>query len=125
MSKLVKATIGFMFVCLAFSVSSNTYALEQEYESNGETSFYGKYEYNTEEDKEENKDSSSINVGKNTGDASNHGTENTGSNNYSATGQNILPNTGDFINPLYSIMGISTFLGMVILIYMFKRKEEF
>ncbi|KAJ61009.1 LPXTG cell wall anchor domain-containing protein [Enterococcus faecalis] len=123
MEKFIKLSIFFLFACLAFSFAYPTYALEREYDSNGQTSFYGKYEYDDEDGKGE-KGNSESDKGNNPKDAVNADSENKGSPNYSSTGQNLLPNTGGFVNPLFPQIGVLIVICTIgISVYISKRKE--
>jgi LPXTG-motif cell wall-anchored protein len=117
-----------VFVC----INSDAYAEEKKYESNGQTSFYGNYIY-PDDEKKETKD----NVGPSSrkfDDQISGGSHNRfskksynrhprESEDYVTAGKTILPRTGDFIDPLYSIIGIGLLLGMFGLIYKERKKE--
>ncbi|WP_161902360.1 hypothetical protein [Candidatus Enterococcus willemsii] len=79
-------------------VNTNSFAMEQHYESNGQTSFYGNYEYPQGSEKDLNS-----------------------SSNYSSTGQKVLPRTGDFVSPIYSNIGIICLITSMYLIFIGKR----
>lgn len=112
--------------------NSNAYAEEKKYESNGQTSFYGKYIYPGDDEKEV-KD----NIGpssKKFDDQISGGSHNRfskksynrhpkESGDYVSAGKTVLPRTGDFTDPLYSVIGVGLLLGMLVLIYR-ERKEE-
>ncbi|MGX7714650.1 LPXTG cell wall anchor domain-containing protein [Enterococcus faecium] len=79
-------------------------------ESNGQASFYGTYVYENE------KESNDV--------AYTQQSEEQGRNNLAASGQAVLPKTGESENPLYSLIGVSL-LGVVIyLINKMKREKE-
>ncbi|HDL6576615.1 TPA: LPXTG cell wall anchor domain-containing protein, partial [Enterococcus faecalis] len=85
-------------------------AEENNYESNGQASFYGTYVYENE------KESNDV--------AYTQQSEEQGRNNLAASGQAVLPKTGESENPLYSLIGVSL-LGVVIyLINKMKREKE-
>lgn len=86
----------FILIIISLTVQTTlpTYASETSDASKGQTSFYGKYEF--KEDKGKNPPSDLNRLPK--------------------TGGNTLPQTGDGINPLYSVLGIILILIVIILI---------
>lgn len=108
MKNILKTIIVLLLVFCAVGITNKTNAVERNYESNGQTSFYGKYEY-------ENKN-----------DSNNSGSDwVAGSNNYLSTGQVILPSTGDYTYPAFTHVGVILLIGVSIFIFMKKRKGEF
>ncbi|MBO0481688.1 LPXTG cell wall anchor domain-containing protein [Candidatus Enterococcus courvalinii] len=96
-----------LFFCV-IGITNETNAIEQNYDSTGQASFYGKYEY------------------ENTNDSNNSGSEwATGSNNYLSTGQVILPSTGDDTYPIFTHVGVILLIGVSMFIFMEKRKGDF
>ena len=96
-----------LFFCV-IGITNEINAIEQNYDSNGQASFYGKYEY-------ENKN-----------DSNNSGSDwVAGSNNYLSTGQVILPSTGYYTYPAFTHVGVILLIGVSIFIFMKKRKGEF
>lgn len=110
----MKIIRGFSLVCLGLLIiglqTKSVMAEENNYESNGQASFYGTYVYENE------KESNDV--------ADTQQSEEQGRNNLAASGQAVLPKTGESENPLYSLIGVSL-LGVVIyLINKMKREKE-
>lgn len=101
-----------LFFCV-IGITNEINAIEQNYDSNGQTSFYGKYEYEND----------SNDSGANWLDGSNNYLR--GSNNYLSTGQVVLPSTGDYTYPAFTHVGVILLIGVSIFIFMKKRKGEF
>lgn len=118
--KKLKASIGIVLVCLFSFIGSPTFASEKEYESNGQTSFYGTYEFDTEDGKGE----TGSNMGNNAGGTVGTDWENTGSNDYSATGQSMLPNTGYYTDSVYSKIGSLLILIVTGFIYLMNKRKK-
>ncbi|MFQ7233310.1 MAG: hypothetical protein ACLRPU_00435 [Enterococcus hulanensis] len=117
--KYLMRTMSIVFLTLTFGIKGITViAEEQQYKSNGQTSFYGTYEYDTNE--ENNKNEQGLNK-------SNSGKQlpTSGTKNYSSSGRAILPRTGDFIDPIYLYIGLTFWAGIIYLIFITKRKEDF
>ncbi|CAC9785082.1 Beta-phosphoglucomutase [Enterococcus faecalis] len=110
----IKIIKRFSLVCLGLLIiglqTKSVMAEENNYESNGQASFYGTYVYENE------KESNDV--------AYTQQSEEQGRNNLAASGQAVLPKTGESENPLYSLIGVSL-LGVVIyLINKMKREKE-
>ena len=84
----------FSLVCLGLLIiglqTKSVMAEENNYESNGQASFYGTYVYENE------KESNDV--------AYTQQSEEQGRNNLVASGQAVLPKTGESENPLYSLI---------------------
>lgn len=103
MGKIYKFVIAVFLVLIAIN-TLKAHALEQEYETTGQASFYGSYKYEKETD---------------------DGSNNSGTRNYLSTGQAVLPKTGDYINPIYVQVGIAVIASTIGLIFIEKRKKEY
>lgn len=93
-----------LFFCV-IGITNEINAIEQNYDSNGQTSFYGKYEYEND----------SNDSGANWLD---------GSNNYLSTGQVVLPSTGDYTYPVFAQVGVILLIGISVFVFIEKRKGE-
>ncbi|MEB7954591.1 LPXTG cell wall anchor domain-containing protein [Enterococcus faecalis] len=100
-------------------------AEENNYESNGQASFYGTYVYENEKESNDALDSQQSEGQGRDNISATRQSEGQGRNNFSVSEQAVLPKTGESENPLYSLIGVSL-LGVVIyLINKMKREKEF
>ncbi|MFS0941837.1 hypothetical protein IGK28_000680 [Enterococcus sp. DIV0182] len=113
MKNILKTIIVLLLVFCAVGITNKTNAVERNYESNGQTSFYGKYEY--ENDSNDSR--------ANWLDGSNNYLR--GSNNYLSTGQVVLPSTGDYTYPVFAQVGGILLIGISVFVFIEKRKGEF
>lgn len=101
MKKVLISTLSIIY----FIFYPNIHVTAQVYESDGQASFYGVYEY--EDDIKPN--DPSLN-------------QPPGTDVFLPDGQEILPRTGDYVNPVYLLIGIILIAGAVGLVICEKRR---
>lgn len=90
---------------------------EEKFETNGQTSFYGTYEYDTSEEKVEHEPFSDGKSNGNTSPAKE-------AKNASSSGHALLPKTGEAGAPEYLYIGLFLCGAVIYLVRHTKRKEE-
>lgn len=122
--KYLMRTLSIVFLTLAFGIKAIPATAEkQHYKSNGQTSFYGTYEYETNEENNDN-ERNSDNAEQANRSTSGKELPSSGTKNYSSSGRAILPRTGDSVNSSYFYAGLIFWTGLIYLIFNTKRKEE-
>lgn len=115
MKTIIKPISFFMLTFLFVLGTVGVHAEEQSYKSNGQTSFYGIYEY---DDKQEE-----VEQNHNGNDTNGESSLDNDTQQDLLSGQETLPKTGDSLNPACFYVGFILIGGAFSLIYINKRNE--